>query len=212
MKAIIKCYLVLSFSVISADLWRWCPRSQFHYSINRWRYRRLQGQCSSHSSRHDSLHRLHPRALPSTGAHWDLVLSWISKSLLSYSFLSPTQINFPMCTIASMPRLPEHCVEYVRMLLWPKEKPFGGTWIHSMHIWLYCYLVVFYYFTFECVFLRWCCPRWRWPNAHPVGVPEISRKSSRVQHHWGDLQTHPGWVRRACQWDFFSNFVKSSHL
>ncbi len=136
------------------------------------------------------------------------------KSLLSYSFLSPTptQINFPMCTIASMPRLPEHCVEYVRMLLWPKEKPFGGTWIHSMHIWLYCYLVVFYYFTFECVFLRWCCPRWRWPNAHPVGVPEISRKSSRVQHHWGDLQTHPGWVRRACQWDFFSNFVKSSHL
>uniref|UniRef100_A0A8C2HF70 NEDD8-activating enzyme E1 catalytic subunit n=1 Tax=Cyprinus carpio TaxID=7962 RepID=A0A8C2HF70_CYPCA len=45
--------------------------------------------------------------------------------LLSYSFLSPTQINFPMCTIASMPRLPEHCVEYVRILLWPKEKPFG---------------------------------------------------------------------------------------
>ncbi|XP_041748779.2 NEDD8-activating enzyme E1 catalytic subunit-like [Coregonus clupeaformis] len=27
--------------------------------------------------------------------------------------LYPSQINFPMCTIASMPRLPEHCVEYV---------------------------------------------------------------------------------------------------
>uniref|UniRef100_A0A8C1LDF6 NEDD8-activating enzyme E1 catalytic subunit n=1 Tax=Cyprinus carpio TaxID=7962 RepID=A0A8C1LDF6_CYPCA len=39
--------------------------------------------------------------------------------------LYPPQINFPMCTIASMPRLPEHCVEYVRILLWPKEKPFG---------------------------------------------------------------------------------------
>uniref|UniRef100_A0A3B5BC35 NEDD8-activating enzyme E1 catalytic subunit n=1 Tax=Stegastes partitus TaxID=144197 RepID=A0A3B5BC35_9TELE len=39
--------------------------------------------------------------------------------------LYPPQINFPMCTIASMPRLPEHCVEYVRVLLWPKEKPFG---------------------------------------------------------------------------------------
>uniref|UniRef100_G3P4G5 NEDD8-activating enzyme E1 catalytic subunit n=1 Tax=Gasterosteus aculeatus aculeatus TaxID=481459 RepID=G3P4G5_GASAC len=39
--------------------------------------------------------------------------------------LYPPQINFPMCTIASMPRLPEHCVEYVRMLLWPKEMPFG---------------------------------------------------------------------------------------
>uniref|UniRef100_A0AAQ5Z9M4 NEDD8-activating enzyme E1 catalytic subunit n=1 Tax=Amphiprion ocellaris TaxID=80972 RepID=A0AAQ5Z9M4_AMPOC len=39
--------------------------------------------------------------------------------------LYPPQINFPMCTIASMPRLPEHCVEFVRVLLWPKEKPFG---------------------------------------------------------------------------------------
>uniref|UniRef100_A0A8C2XK53 NEDD8-activating enzyme E1 catalytic subunit n=1 Tax=Cyclopterus lumpus TaxID=8103 RepID=A0A8C2XK53_CYCLU len=39
--------------------------------------------------------------------------------------LYPPQINFPMCTIASMPRLPEHCIEYVRMLLWPKETPFG---------------------------------------------------------------------------------------
>uniref|UniRef100_A0A3Q2VJS7 NEDD8-activating enzyme E1 catalytic subunit n=2 Tax=Haplochromini TaxID=319058 RepID=A0A3Q2VJS7_HAPBU len=39
--------------------------------------------------------------------------------------LYPPQINFPMCTIASMPRLPEHCIEYVRILLWPKEMPFG---------------------------------------------------------------------------------------
>ncbi|KAM7402539.1 hypothetical protein PAMP_017767 [Pampus punctatissimus] len=39
--------------------------------------------------------------------------------------LYPPQINFPMCTIASMPRLPEHCIEYVRMLQWPKETPFG---------------------------------------------------------------------------------------
>uniref|UniRef100_A0A3Q1J283 NEDD8-activating enzyme E1 catalytic subunit n=1 Tax=Anabas testudineus TaxID=64144 RepID=A0A3Q1J283_ANATE len=39
--------------------------------------------------------------------------------------LYPPQINFPMCTIASMPRLPEHCIEYVRVLLWPKVSPFG---------------------------------------------------------------------------------------
>ncbi|CAI5688649.1 unnamed protein product [Oreochromis niloticus] len=39
--------------------------------------------------------------------------------------LYPPQINFPMCTIASMPRLPEHCIEYVRILQWPKEMPFG---------------------------------------------------------------------------------------
>uniref|UniRef100_A0A671UHN9 NEDD8-activating enzyme E1 catalytic subunit n=1 Tax=Sparus aurata TaxID=8175 RepID=A0A671UHN9_SPAAU len=41
--------------------------------------------------------------------------------------LYPPQINFPMCTIASMPRLPEHCIEYARILQWPKEKPFGGN-------------------------------------------------------------------------------------
>ncbi|KAJ8302384.1 hypothetical protein KUTeg_021371 [Tegillarca granosa] len=41
--------------------------------------------------------------------------------------LYPPQINFPLCTIAHTPRLPEHCIEYVRILLWPKENPFGGV-------------------------------------------------------------------------------------
>ncbi|XP_063437861.1 NEDD8-activating enzyme E1 catalytic subunit-like isoform X4 [Mytilus trossulus] len=41
--------------------------------------------------------------------------------------LYPPQINFPLCTIAHTPRLPEHCIEYVRILLWPKEEPFGGV-------------------------------------------------------------------------------------
>ena len=39
--------------------------------------------------------------------------------------LYPPQVNFPLCTIAHTPRLPEHCVEYSKILLWPKEKPFG---------------------------------------------------------------------------------------
>lgn len=39
--------------------------------------------------------------------------------------LYPEQVNFPLCTIAHTPRLPEHCIEYVRILLWPKESPFG---------------------------------------------------------------------------------------
>ncbi|XP_037086845.1 NEDD8-activating enzyme E1 catalytic subunit-like [Pollicipes pollicipes] len=39
--------------------------------------------------------------------------------------LFPPQHNFPLCTIAHTPRLPEHCVEYVRLLLWPKENPWG---------------------------------------------------------------------------------------
>lgn len=35
-----------------------------------------------------------------------------------------------MCTIAHTPRLPAHCVEYVKLLLWPQEKPFGdGVYI-----------------------------------------------------------------------------------
>jgi len=39
--------------------------------------------------------------------------------------LFPPQVNFPLCTIAHTPRLPEHCIEYVRMLLWDKENPFN---------------------------------------------------------------------------------------
>jgi ubiquitin-activating enzyme E1 C len=39
--------------------------------------------------------------------------------------LFPPQVNFPLCTIAHTPRLPEHCIEYAKILLWPKEDPFG---------------------------------------------------------------------------------------
>uniref|UniRef100_A0A5K3FL41 NEDD8-activating enzyme E1 catalytic subunit n=1 Tax=Mesocestoides corti TaxID=53468 RepID=A0A5K3FL41_MESCO len=39
--------------------------------------------------------------------------------------LYPPQVNYPLCTIAHTPRLPEHCVEFVRLLLWPQEQPFG---------------------------------------------------------------------------------------
>ncbi|KAF6081838.1 hypothetical protein HJG60_008844 [Phyllostomus discolor] len=31
--------------------------------------------------------------------------------------LNPPQVNFPMCTIAFMPKLLEHCIEYARILL-----------------------------------------------------------------------------------------------
>ena len=39
----------------------------------------------------------------------------------------PPQVNYPMCTIAHTPRQPEHCIEYVKVFGWEKEKPFKGV-------------------------------------------------------------------------------------
>ncbi|KAL7291826.1 hypothetical protein TKK_0014607 [Trichogramma kaykai] len=38
--------------------------------------------------------------------------------------LYPPQITYPLCTIANTPRLPEHCIEYVKVVQWPRENPF----------------------------------------------------------------------------------------
>jgi NEDD8-activating enzyme E1 len=38
--------------------------------------------------------------------------------------LFPPQISYPLCTIANTPRLPEHCIEYVKIIQWEKENPF----------------------------------------------------------------------------------------
>jgi len=35
----------------------------------------------------------------------------------------PPQVNYPICTIANTPRLPEHCIEWARMLQWPIDWP-----------------------------------------------------------------------------------------
>lgn len=40
--------------------------------------------------------------------------------------LYPPQVTYPLCTIASTPRLPEHCVEYVKIIQWEKENPFDA--------------------------------------------------------------------------------------
>lgn len=40
--------------------------------------------------------------------------------------LYPPQVNFPLCTIAHTPRLPEHCVEWAKIMAWPEEEPFGA--------------------------------------------------------------------------------------
>ncbi|XP_054277704.1 NEDD8-activating enzyme E1 catalytic subunit-like [Macrosteles quadrilineatus] len=41
--------------------------------------------------------------------------------------LYPPQVTYPLCTIANTPRLPEHCIEYVKVIQWPKENPFDVT-------------------------------------------------------------------------------------
>ena len=41
-------------------------------------------------------------------------------------YMFPPQLNYPMCTIANTPRLPEHCVEYVKVVMWEKLAPFKG--------------------------------------------------------------------------------------
>jgi len=35
----------------------------------------------------------------------------------------PPQVNYPLCTIAETPRLPEHCIEYAVVVLWDKHFP-----------------------------------------------------------------------------------------
>lgn len=40
--------------------------------------------------------------------------------------LFPPQISYPLCTIANTPRLPEHCIEYVKIIQWDKENPFDS--------------------------------------------------------------------------------------
>src|SRR5437879_598480 len=35
----------------------------------------------------------------------------------------PPQVNYPICTIANTPRLPEHCIEWAHLIQWPKDFP-----------------------------------------------------------------------------------------
>ena len=40
--------------------------------------------------------------------------------------LFPPQVKYPMCTIATRPRLPEHCIAWAKSVLWPKPTEEGG--------------------------------------------------------------------------------------
>jgi len=40
--------------------------------------------------------------------------------------LFPPQVNFPMCTLADIPRTPAHCVEWAKQIEWDRARPFGA--------------------------------------------------------------------------------------
>lgn len=40
-----------------------------------------------------------------------------------YMDIVPERITYPLCTLASTPRLPEHCIEWAHQLEWPKVHP-----------------------------------------------------------------------------------------
>ncbi|KAK5650751.1 hypothetical protein RI129_001780 [Pyrocoelia pectoralis] len=73
--------------------------------------------------------------------HARVILPGVSACIDCTLDLYPPQITYPLCTIANTPRLPEHCIEYVKIILWPKENPWGTaidgddpqhvTWIYE---------------------------------------------------------------------------------
>lgn len=50
----------------------------------------------------------------------------------------PRQRTYPLCTIAETPRLPEHCVSYAQIILWPKnfDRPVDTDSPDDMH-WIF---------------------------------------------------------------------------
>jgi len=51
----------------------------------------------------------------------------------------PPQVSYPICTLANTPRLPEHCIEWAKIVAWPKEfgeKKFDGDSPDDMK-WMY---------------------------------------------------------------------------
>lgn len=78
-----------------------------------------------------------------------------------------------MCTIASMPRLPEHCIEYVRILQWPKDGPFGG--------------LLTYFYNFKDFMMLWKWLSW-YKRFHPWLCSKLDTSLD------GDNPEHIQWV------------------
>lgn len=55
-----------------------------------------------------------------------IILPGISACIECTLDLFPAPVRYPLCTIANTPRLPEHCIEYVKLVQWTKENPFNA--------------------------------------------------------------------------------------
>ncbi|ODV82591.1 hypothetical protein CANARDRAFT_182289, partial [[Candida] arabinofermentans NRRL YB-2248] len=52
-----------------------------------------------------------------------LIIPSVNACFKCYSKLLPPKTTYPLCTLATTPRLPEHCIEYALQLQWPKLNP-----------------------------------------------------------------------------------------
>ncbi|KAF6005958.1 hypothetical protein HII12_005181 [Brettanomyces bruxellensis] len=52
-----------------------------------------------------------------------LIIPTITACFECYMKLVPKQTTYPLCTLASTPRLPEHCIEWAHQLEWPRLYP-----------------------------------------------------------------------------------------
>jgi ubiquitin-activating enzyme E1 C len=52
-----------------------------------------------------------------------VILPGISSCFECSLDLFPPQVTYPMCTIADKPRQPEHCIEFAKQVLWPRDRP-----------------------------------------------------------------------------------------
>ena len=55
--------------------------------------------------------------------HARVLLPGITPCFECTLWLFPPQTKFPLCTLAETPRSPHHCIEYAKIVLWPRERP-----------------------------------------------------------------------------------------
>ena len=94
-------------------------------------------------------------------------------------------MTYPLCTIASKPRLPEHCIEYVKVLLWSKEKPFGGNCLYlptSMYVCAYVNCIIMFAFLKYMYMIK---------VMHTCKANSRNYLQCRQQTHWGESEPLP---------------------